>query len=387
MTTRGSVLESKYRELIKRNYTSQEEYKDSTFEIENQYLFSDEITNLNRWLLNAEIELDLNNKTHLSSKYYRGSDSEYFKDILHANTSLERLNSHTEITFTDPDTHTSASALTNSEQVVNDGIAEYTKDYEFSLSRTLNTETKMPTKIDLVTTKFGHKTTGKPLGTRTYANFGVTRSLETIFPRITTRANISSTYYQLSDNTLTRTSAGAGVDFAFPFTNQTELFNTKVNHKLTPIISYNYRAKELQGNIPIFDTTDKFDDIITFTDLTSGERYTGLDRVTNANDFTLSLESSFRKFDSTEEDSDLFNFRIAQSYYADTEVVSDTANTDYEARRSYSDIAASVGIAVNQFVLKTAVQYDPEIPKTTKTDPKWTTALTHGYTHGYSSMH
>ena len=374
ISTRGSLFEGKYRQLIKRNKTTQKEYektkekyKDSTFDIETQYLFDDEITNLNRWLLNTNVELDLNNKTHLSSKYYRVSDSQYFKEILHSDTTLERLNSHTEIIFTDPDTHTSASALTNSEQVVNDGIAEYTKDYEFSLSRTLNAEEKMPTQIDLVTTKFGHHNSDKQLGTRTHANLGVTRSFETIFPEITTRANISSTYYQLTDTTLTRTTAGAGVDFAFPFTNQAELFNTKVNHTLTPIISYNYRAKELQGNIPIFDTTDKFDDIITFTDLTSGERYTGLDRVTNANDFTLSLESSFRKFDSKKEDLDLFNFRIAQSYYADTEVVSDTSNINYETRRSYSDIAASVDLAVSQFVFGTAVQFDPEISKITKT--------------------
>ena len=101
--------------------------------------------------------------------------------------------------------------------------------------------------------------------------------------------------------------------------------------------------------------------------MTSGERYTGLDRVTNANDFTLSLESSFRKFDSKKEDLDLFNFRIAQSYYADTEVVSDTSNINYETRRSYSDIAASVDLAVSQFVFGTAVQFDPEISKITKT--------------------
>ena len=72
------------------------------------------------------------------------------------------------------------------------------------------------------------------------------------------------------------------------------LYGSEVNHKLTPKISYNYRAKKVQGNIPIFDSTDKYDDIITFADLTSGERYTGLDRITNANDFTLSIESSHR---------------------------------------------------------------------------------------------
>ena len=71
------------------------------------------------------------------------------------------------------------------------------------------------------------------------------------------------------------------------------MFGYEANHRITPLISYNYRAKKVQGNIPIFDTEDKYADIITFADLTSGERYTGLDRITNANDITLSLESSY----------------------------------------------------------------------------------------------
>jgi LPS-assembly protein len=73
------------------------------------------------------------------------------------------------------------------------------------------------------------------------------------------------------------------------------LFGYKATHQISPIITYNYRAKKVQGNIPLFDSTDKYDDIISFADLTSGERYTGLDRITNANDITLSLESTYRK--------------------------------------------------------------------------------------------
>jgi LPS-assembly protein len=129
---------------------------------------------------------------------------------------------------------------------------------------------------------------------------------------------------------------------------------------LTPKISYNYRAKEVQGNIPIFDSTDKYDDIITFADLTSGERYTGLDRITNANDFTLSIESSHRDINALDDDKDLLNMKIAQSYYTDDEVVSDTANTNYETRRSYSDITASIDVAINNFTFSTAVQFDPD---------------------------
>ena len=121
--------------------------------------------------------------------------------------------------------------------------------------------------------------------------------------------------------------------------------------KISPIITYNYRAKKVQGNIPLFDSTDKYDDIISFADLTSGERYTGLDRITNANDITLSLESTYRKIDALEDDKDLLSMKIAQTYYTDDEVVSDTANTNYETRKSYSDIAASIDMAVITFHL------------------------------------
>ena len=116
----------------------------------------------------------------------------------------------------------------------------------------------------------------------------------------------------------------------------------------------------------MFDSTDKYDDIISFADLTSGERYTGLDRITNANDITLSLESTYRKIDALEDDNDLLSMKIAQTYYADDEVVSDSANTNYETRLSYSDIAASIDMAINDYSISSALQYSPDTSKLVK---------------------
>ena len=144
------------------------------------------------------------------------------------------------------------------------------------------------------------------------------------------------------------------------------MFGFKAIHQISPIITYNYRAKKVQGNIPLFDSTDKYDDIISFSDLTSGERYTGLDRITNANDITLSLESTYRKINALEDDKDLLSMKIAQTYYTDDEVVSDTANTNYETRKSYSDIAASIDIALNNFSLSSAAQFNPDTSKIVK---------------------
>ncbi|SVD20729.1 uncharacterized protein METZ01_LOCUS373583, partial [marine metagenome] len=167
-------------------------------------------------------------------------------------------------------------------------------------------------------------------------------------------------------NNINRSIVGSGVDLAFPFISQGNLYGSEVNNTLTPKISYNYRAKEVQGNIPIFDTTDKYDDIITFADLTSGERYTGLDRITNANDITLSIESSHRDVNALKDDKDLLNMKIAQTFYTDDEVVSDTANTNYETRKSYSDIAASIDVAISNLTFGSAVQFNPDKSSITK---------------------
>ena len=60
------------------------------------------------------------------------------------------------------------------------------------------------------------------------------------------------------------------------------------------------------------------------------------------------------------------NFRIAQTFYADDEVVSDTANTNYETRLSHSDIAAGIDLALNQFVFNTDIQFNPDTSKIVK---------------------
>jgi len=159
---------------------------------------------------------------------------------------------------------------------------------------------------------------------------------------------------------------GSGLDIDFTVNNKTSIFGYQVNHQISPLITYNYRAKKVQGNIPLFDSTDKYDDIISFADLTSGERYTGLDRITNANDVTLSLESTYREVGALEDDKDLLSMKIAQTYYTDDEVVSDTASTNYETRKSYSDIAASIDMSLNKFVLSSAAQFNPDQSKIVK---------------------
>ncbi len=365
MSSRRFIYEGKYRQLIAPKISSNHE--DSVYSIEAKYLPEDKITGLKRWLVNFSEELDLSDKIHLSAQYYRVSDPKYFEEIARTNTNVKTLKSSLKYSYEDTDQNLSLSVLTEDEQIVNAGTPVYTRALEGSVSKTLNADTKMPIQVDLASTRFTHDTATKESGTRTHGNFGVSRELNIRYPKVTPRASVAITHYSLKNNpNINRTIFGSGLDIDFSTIRKSTLFGYQVNHQITPLITYNYRAKKVQGNIPLFDSTDKYDDIISFADLTSGERYTGLDRITNANDVTLSLESTYREVGALEDDKDLLSMKIAQTYYTDDEVVSDTASTNYETRKSYSDIAASIDMSLNKFVLSSAAQFNPDQSKIVK---------------------
>ena len=365
MSSRRFIYEGKYRQLIAPKISANHE--DSIYSIEAKYLPEDKITGLKRWLVNFSEELDISDKIHLSAQYHRVSDAKYFEEIARTNTDVKTLKSSLKYSYEDKDNNLSLAFLTEDEQLVNAGVPVYIRALEGSVSKTLNADQKMPIQVDLVSTRFAHDTATKESGTRTHGNVGISRELNILYPKVTPRASVAITHYSLKNNpNINRTVLGSGVDVDFTVNNETSLFGYKVNHQISPLISYNYRAKKVQGNIPLFDSTDKYDDIISFADLTSGERYSGLDRITNANDVTLSLESTYREIGASEDDKDLLSMKIAQTYYTDDEVVSDTANTNYETRKSYSDIAASIDMSINKFTLSSAAQFNPDQSKIVK---------------------
>jgi len=386
MSSRRFIYEGKYRQLIAPKISP--DHEDSLWTIEGKYLPEDKVTNLKRWLVNFSDEMDINDKTHLSAQYYRVSDSEYFKEIDRTNTNSKTLKSFITLSYTDEENNLTAALLTEDEQVVNAGAPVFTRALEGSLSKTFIIDTNQAEKNKLiknklkvenwkypnitistnfVSTKFSHDLTTKESGLRTNGSLNISRPFAIKYPIITPNASINLTKYSLKNSpNISRTVFGSGLNVDFTFNNKTKIFGYEANHRITPLISYNYRAKKVQGNIPVFDTEDKYTDIISFADLTSGERYKGIDRITNANDITLSLESSYRTTDAIEDDKDLLNMRIAQTFYDDNEVVSATSSTNYETRKKYSDIAASIDIALGKYVITNSAQFNPNISKIVK---------------------
>ena len=370
MSSRRFIYEGKYRQLIAPKLINENDedkiYKDSMYVVEAKYLPEDRITHLKRWLFNFSEEIDLNLNTHLSVNYHRVSDKNFFRDIEHTDTGLASLKSNLKLSYENKDKFFKSSLLTEHEQIVNTGDPSYTKAIEGSISKTFNPIENLPIQADVSSTKFAHATPSKESGLRSYGKLGISRGFGKI-PRITPSASISMTNYSLKTSpNINRTILGAGLSIDFTTVRKSNLFGYQVNHSIAPIITYNYKAKKVQGNIPLFDTTDKYADIVTFADLTSGERYTGLDRITNANDITLSFESSHRKIDAEDEDKDVLNMRVAQTFYTDDESVSIKTDSNYETRKSYSDIAASIDLALGKFVIGNSIQFNPDTSKIVK---------------------
>ena len=65
------------------------------------------------------------------------------------------------------------------------------------------------------------------------------------------------------------------------------MFGTAVEYELIPKISYDYTSKKEQSAIPIFDTKDDIDKILTYSTLLSGERYKGVDRFVNEKEASI----------------------------------------------------------------------------------------------------
>ena len=202
MSSRGFIYEGKYRQLIAPKIS--EDHEDSMYSIEAKYLPEDKITGLKRWLVNFSEELDLSDKIHLSARYHRVSDKNYFEEIAKTNTNLTTLKSSLEYSYKDIEENLSYSILTEDEQGVNGNSPGYMKALEVSVNKSfslgqeklnefnntrqklnlsddemdlynLNNPSPIPTNLSLglVTTKFVHYTPTKESGTRTHGDLGI----------------------------------------------------------------------------------------------------------------------------------------------------------------------------------------------------------------------
>ncbi len=350
LSTRGTVLEGVYRQLIaKTDY-----WQAGRFEIEGQYLPKDDITNDKRWLVDSKLNLPVDDKLNVDIKINRVSDSDYFKDIAHHNTSDSALYSQIDVAYRDNARDLSWSVFSESEQLINNGEAEYTRAPELSIAKGIQGLGGRYSYFSLNRTEFKYGGGGtKTTGVRTYAQANFKRSVVDNAYSLTPSLNFSTTDYNLNDAKNQRLSlVSFHLDSKLFLERETRLFGSHFIQTLSPRLSYRYTPEKNQNALPNFDSEEKDR---SYESLFSNQKFTGIDRVNSANSFTLGLESDFIN---AATGNTTLSLKAAQTFHVDSQEINIDGNL--ENRRKYSDILAEINFTADNFIFNNALQFNPK---------------------------
>ncbi|MCF1427815.1 MAG: LPS assembly protein LptD [Shewanella sp.] len=149
------------------------------------------------------------------------------------------------------------------------------------------------------------------------------------------------------------------------FERQTRLFDANYRQTLEPQIQYLYVGYQNQSDIGLYDTGALQDD---FYGLFRDRRYTGLDRIANANQVTLGVTT--RLFDKHNEEQ--LKFSIGQIFYLEDNKVplyNDRNGNELEDTPSFSVLAAELDAKLYEdFYFSGAVQYDTKEQENQKSE-------------------
>ncbi|GGQ18278.1 LPS assembly protein LptD [Shewanella litoralis] len=155
------------------------------------------------------------------------------------------------------------------------------------------------------------------------------------------------------DDSVSRTIPQARMHGQVNFERATQWFDEQYRQTLEPQIQYLYVGYEDQSNIGIYDTAQLQED---YYGLFRDRQYSGLDRVADANQFTLGFTT--RLFDHSNREK--MKFSVGQIMYLENSKVS-IDDTYEEATQSTSVLAAELDAQLyNDWFISGSVQHDTE---------------------------
>ncbi|BDM65542.1 LPS-assembly protein LptD [Shewanella sp. NFH-SH190041] len=218
---------------------------------------------------------------------------------------------------------------------------------------------------------FEHTSTkkGYPTATRVHLEPSLTWPIYGPAGAFVSEVKLYQTNYWQRDNRLqpelashvSRTIPQARLYGQINFERHTKLFDENYRQTLEPQVQYLYVGYQDQSDIGIYDTAALQDD---FYGLFRDRRYSGLDRIANANQVTVGMTS--RLYDSHNEEQ--MKFSLGQIFYLEDNKVSLNPNL-VEETPSFSVLAAEMDAKLYQdFYFSGALQYDTKEKDNKKTE-------------------
>jgi len=331
MQNRGLLIKNEYRYL----------FGIGSGTIAGEYLENDELNENEdtRYLMYFKHSVNFAQNWKFSSEYTSVSDEDYFNDIEtdYGSQSDGQLLQTAELTYTD--TNWNSSLEVRDFQVLN----ENTDSYIVLPKLSVNVYQPLGWKsleFDWYSevTQFAHNDDDVYTGTRVHAEPKLVLPLyyDSVF--VDTELKYMLSYYQqdlgTSDEgfseTATRYIPSFKVNSGINLERDFALFNKKYRQTLVPEIQYLYVPYEDQSEIGLYDTTALETD---YYGLFRDNRYSGYDRIADANQITLGLSSSFINAAGKEK----LRFAVGQNYYfeeSETTLDGDSETSDDEVSRS-----------------------------------------------------
>jgi len=139
----------------------------------------------------------------------------------------------------------------------------------------------------------------------------------------------------------------------------TQLFGEQILQTLEPRFYYLYVPEENQANLPVFDTGQSH---ISFASLFRDNRFTGIDRIGDANQVTASVTSRLY----SETSGHMFAyFSVGQTYYLQDRTVS-LPGWDIPSGNRSVIISEAGAVPFDQLELRAEFQWDPNLEATRK---------------------
>lgn len=218
-------------------------------------------------------------------------------------------------------------------------------------------------------TNFAHQDNDVNTATRLHMAPSITLPIHGPSGSLTSQVKLMQTnYWQTNldpnknlDDSINRTIPQVRINGQINFERFTELFEQNYRQTLEPQFQYLYVGYEDQRNISIYDTAQLQDD---YYGLFRDRRFSGLDRIADANQMTLGVTT--RLFD--DHNQEVTKFSLGQIFYLEDSKLGHE-DSIFEQNQSTSILAAELDTRLTQdWYLGAAIQYDTNTSDNKKTE-------------------
>ena len=295
----------------------------------------------NRYYFNAHNESKIGKKASLTLQAEGVSDSKYFSDLGNSLQATSTVNLERRLEYKTHGDKWTFSALTQDYQVLDGGTKPHSRLPQLQWNyRPVETNDGLKVNVDTEYTKFANSpttTNGTRLDIKATASKNYSKEAGYIKPSVSVR----QTEYVLDDANHTRIHRSlptATLDTGLNF--ERNVKHGKYLQTLEPRMYYTYTPYKDQSSIPVFDSSES---TFNYDQLFTENRFTGKDRVEDANRLSLSVTS---RLQNQKDGREVIRASVGQIYHFDNRKVTMPSQTAQTGKHS-------------EIVLETAGQLNP----------------------------